>query len=301
MLELSGLPKKYHAAVFNTPSGATALGWQSWTKPRGFTMCMMHVVGGGGAGGNGFTRAAGNAGGGGGGGGGGGLCKLLLPMAMLPNGLSILVGAGGTATGNGVGSYVSILPNTTARNVLIVANGGTGGGTGTGGAGGGAGGGGSATTAPNARLSACGFFYTVAGAAGGAGDATTTGANGNAMTTGSGTSGGAGGAGVTSGNVTANGGQVAGGEWLYSIAGGVAPSGRGNDGLLVTPPNCADGVNAYIPTLSLSGSGGASGGTVVGGNGGDGGPGSGGGGGGAGTTGGTGGRGGDGFVVIICW
>jgi len=70
MLELSGLPKKYHATVFNTPSGATTLGWQSWTKPRGFTMCMMHVVGGGGGGGNGFTRATLNQGGGGGGGAG---------------------------------------------------------------------------------------------------------------------------------------------------------------------------------------------------------------------------------------
>jgi len=302
MLELSGLPKKYHATVFNTPSGATTLGWQSWTKPRGFTMCMMHVVGGGGGGGNGFTRATLNQGGGGGGGAGAAMCKLLVPMAMLPNSLYVLCGAGGAATATGISSYISVLPNTTTRNVFIFANGGGGGGTGTGGAGGAAGSAPATPSAASARLSAAGFFYAVTGPAGGAGNATTTGANGNSMSTGSGTSGGAGGAGVTAGNATANGGQLANStEWLYTIAGGVAPSGRGNDGLAVQLPNCSDGVNAYIPTLSLAGTGGASGGTVVGGNGGDGGPGSGGGGGGAGTTGGTGGRGGDGFVVIICW
>lgn len=74
--------------------GPTTGGADTWTKPTGLRYVISIAIGGGGAGGNTTTNM-------GGGGGAGGIAIKLLAAAALASSVSITVGAGGAAVGNG--------------------------------------------------------------------------------------------------------------------------------------------------------------------------------------------------------
>jgi len=173
-----GLPATTNAhATFFSGVGRGSPPFVAWQKPRGKTMAFILAVGGGGGGGGGMTGATGTARGGGGGGGSGAAARLIMPLAFLPDTIYVQAGgagAGGAATiagGAGNRSYVSIAPNTTAANLILI--------SGAANAGGGAAGnaastaaGGTAETISTTTLSVIGNFGVstfTAGRAGGNG------------------------------------------------------------------------------------------------------------------------------------
>jgi len=296
--------------------GTTDFQWFEWIKPRGVSMCMFTALGSGGAGAAGTLSVVDtNVGSGGGGGGSGGQSIVMLPAYCVPDVLYIRCPRGGvpSVTGPGV-TAVSLAPDTTANNCLLVANaGGNGSGTsaGTGGS--------IATAATMLRGTGLGAYKLLAGQAGGAGS--TTGGAGTGVslpTTGLIVTGGAGGGGS---NLTVNnpndggaGGDVGGpfglNQTAYFFGGAYAVVVSAS-----VPGNAGSSGGRFMPGLLLFAGGGGGSGcgcygnavVAVGDNGGAGGRGAfgcGGGGGGASATGftaGAGGNGGPGLVIVQCW
>jgi hypothetical protein len=222
--------------------------------------------------------------------------------ALLPDKLYVLpatIAAGGngaSASGNngisgtaGSSSSVSIYPNSTSDNVLIMARGG------------GAGGGGSSTSSSGgtAQGSPSGFNHPLSNMA--LSIFTTGGDNGLSGSQNIPSNkdvnifimGGVGGGGKTTSNVASSGGGYAKGSitWAISVSG---PSANSQE---------TGSVGFLVQSINYGGCGGAGNSTASGGNGGDGvvwGVGGGGGGGGT-TAGGRGGNGGPGLVIIASW
>jgi hypothetical protein len=229
--------------------------------------------------------------------------KGMFMASTIPDILYINVGyggAGGVPNSNGSSgsfSYVSVLPNTTAINVLLVSNSTTV--PGAGNANGVGGSTGVAVVNTNQILSYTSVNLFGTGQNGTSGGINT-GGNGSALTPTSPLTGGAGGGGSSTANANGTGGNVNTGGVFPTLLGGAAGgTNRGTDGFIGSFPNKSNVLrNAFIFT---GGSGGGANGAGIGGDGGNGAFGCGGGGGGAGTTGGSGGKGGDGLVIIISW
>lgn len=300
-MDLFGLPPEQTVDIQiyrgSTPSSSS---WVTWMKRRGTSWVYIFGVGGGGNGGNGAIGAVSTAAGGGGGG-SGGQTVLLIPAFLLPDTLYVTVGGQGNA------SRVSIYPDTTAQNIVLVANGGGNGGNASGATAGAAGSAGAVATAATMPLGAAGNMLLLAGQAGLIGGTTVAGGSLNVPTTGLRvTGGGAGGGLPASGNGTA-GGPVTGAGQIPTVAGGESGSGT------TTPPGAGrPGFNNAFRSMfySLGGSGGgsthatATGAGLVQAAGGAGGIGSGGGGSGGaltGSTSATGGQGGPGLIIIASW
>jgi hypothetical protein len=257
------------------------------TIPKSCTFIYALLIGCGGNGGNGFGRAASANGGGGGGGGSGGTGRLFCPANIFNTQMYVRVPFGGSIGITGIWLYPQSGSVATASALLQI-GGAANGGNGTGTAAGAAGGSGSAGTGLYPALT-----LSVVGAAGGAGGfVATTGAVGATATSAAMpiTMQGAGGGGIGTSNVDIAGGAVTlTGNPIFTLPGGLAAGGAGQNGVVLSPWN--------------QGTGGSGGGTNNAGVGGAGGialaPGCGGGGGGAGlTTGGAGGRGGDGQIQV---
>lgn len=266
--------------------------WQMWQKPRGATICFMLCLGGGGGAGAG-GNVAGSAYGGGGGS-SSALLKVIVPAVLIPDNLYIRVGMGGigspepgVAGGDGGLSYVSILPDTSAGNLLLVSGSAAAIGAAsvsrTGGAAG------IAATIASAPLLALGCAATHDGVDGEAGGSSITPQAGNgysALVATIVTPGTGGGSGDRAGGaMTGNG--------LFRTVSGISDGANGPPGYFMN-----------VPFAGIGGIGGGGGGGVTnGGAGGIGGFGCGGGGGGAGSglLAGAGGNGGNGLVVIVTW
>lgn len=285
----------------DTVSAPLNQGWHTWQKPRGCNFVYMMVFGGGGGGGGGSSGP--NTARTGGGGGGSSVGSFgIFPASFLPDTLYVKVGTGGagglpqSSGGAGGTSYVSVRPDTTTINVILLCNGG---GAGTNTSAAGAGGGGNLAQSILGNLgntqTPSGFpANQVSGSSGGA----NTGGNGTLLTVNHIVSGGAGGGGASNTNVNGSGASASLTNTIYQdlvggIGGGTNPGPHGVDGVL-------NNLNlSRILFQTTGGAGGGANGTGLGGNGGDGGLASGGGGAGAGLVGGLGGRGGSGFVIII--
>ena len=289
--------KKCRISVFY-PAGGT---WATWNALPDETMAYFLVIGGGGSGGGGMTGATATERGGGGGGGSGAIARSLIPLMSLPSTLYIQAGRGGSevaaaTVGNaGERSFVSVAPNTTAANIVMV-SGAAAAGAGAAGSTGGSAAAGATETISTSTLcvwSNFGLQTFLAGKIGAIGGVVGGGAGAaNTLFTASPMDGGAGGGTTPAANTDFAGGAQTGAGILPKIAGGATAGGNGSGGY-------------SWPLGIMHGYGGAGGGTNgagTAGNGGNGGfPGGGGGGGGGGITGGRGGRGGDGVVVIISW
>jgi hypothetical protein len=99
--------------------------WQIWSKPNNVKFIHFYMLGGGGGGGGGRATSV-TSRTGGGGGGSSSISSGIFFANLLPDILYIQVGiggSGGTSTLNGSSgtvSYVSIQPNTTTSNVVLV-------------------------------------------------------------------------------------------------------------------------------------------------------------------------------------
>ncbi len=304
--DLFHLPPEFRGDVqiFTRPCTVTDIQWETWRKPRGVSMTHIICIGGGGGGGGGFTRSVGNAGGGGGGGGSSGIVTVTIPTFLLPEILSVQVGAGGAGVLSGGGtapsgvlSFVAVAPNATATNVIarsgaVAATGGATGLTGGVGVQGVA-----STLALIATMPRAGLGqYTMIAGHDGTGGGAHTGANGTTMTipaTSVCCMGGTGGGGAQSGDFT--------GGPITAIAGSYLSEQRPIPSAAGTTGAGSGGPQVWEPFFSFGGMGGSSSNAAAGCAGGNGAYGAGGGGGGAGTTGGRGGDGGSGIVMIISW
>lgn len=222
MINDSPLPVTTGAAqvtVFTGNSTTAGGSWQVWKKPAGKSMLHILLLGKGGNGGTGAIGAAAAAAGGGGGG-SGGQTSILIPLALIPNTLFLsLAGQSATTT---LASYVSVAPNTTANNVLVIANGGGNGGNASGATGGAVGAAGAIATAATMPLGWAFAKTVLAGKAGALGSATGNGGIQTAPVTGLIVCGGSGGGGLQSGvNVGRNGGAFTGAGVIPSIAAAV--------------------------------------------------------------------------------
>lgn len=99
MLDFSHLPTAYPLADVQTFIGSATttggtVGYQTWLKPRGKSMCHILLVGNGGNGGNGAIGANSTAAGGGGGA-SGAQTSILVPMWAIPDALSLILFDGG--------------------------------------------------------------------------------------------------------------------------------------------------------------------------------------------------------------
>ena len=285
----------------------TTSDYQVWNKPANAKFVSIFCLGSGGGGGNGMQGTATTARRGGGGGGSGAFTLGAFSAMQLPDTLYLSVGQGGTGglggSGNNNGSagalsYVSVQPNNTAINLLLVsgtaaATGGT-----SGGGGGNAGTGSTAWT--GSILNDLGLVTAQAGTNGGAGAISSLATNITpTLIVCGGPSGG-----NTSTAVAFAGGDVIGTGFFNTIPGGtlgsgVTAGGQGSGGITTN-------LNYTSTTEPLFFTAGSGGGASVSGQGGDGGAGSfgcGGAGGGAGFTalGGAGGCGGDGLIIITCF
>ena len=350
MLDISHLAgnSKYDIQVFNASSTGPGGTWQTWRKPRGINFVQFFALAGGGGGGGTVSGAvvAAPATTGYGAAGGGSSAQSILTFAAwaLPDVLYVSVGfggAGGTAgspvtnAGNGVNTYISLAPNTTTNNLLMVVGGGMGGvygspviGVASGGFGGGAT---SMYSAPLSSLAISAFTYNTAsqattfignisipGQGGGYGGSNPAaparpGAslalpiNGLMVTGGAG--GGANAFSLGPGSVGAAGGSITGAGIFPTLSGGTAGalSNASGGGTGSANPRPVNGLFYFYGGSGGGGSGGqapAGSASNTGGPGGDGGYGCGGGGGGAGITpaaGSNGGRGGDGIIVATAW
>lgn len=281
--------------------------FQVWNKPTNAKFVSIFCLGSGGGGGGGMVGTATTARRGGGGGGSGAFSMGTFAVSQLPDTLFLSVGLGGigglgaaapTNGSAGALSYVSVRPDNTAINLLMVsgtiaATGGNSGGNG--------GNAGVGSTIWNGNiLNALGLATATAGNNGGAGAISVAAASITPTTI---VCGGPSG-GNTSTAVAFAGGNVVGSGFLNTVSGGALGSGATTGG---------DGSDGYLPNLSLTskntptfftaGSGGGASVSGQGGNGGAGSYGCGGAGGGAGFTGlaGFGGKGGDGLIIITAW
>lgn len=309
MLDYFNLPKNSVADIqeFKGNSVVAGVTWQTWTKPRGVTMCHIFLLGQGGGGGTGVIGAN-SVSAGGGGGGSGGQTSVTIPAFMLPDTLFISTGA--TASGNGAASYVSISPNTTANHTVAIANGGGGGGNASAGTGGAAGSAGSIATVGTMPLGWSFANLALAGQAGIIGGAAVAGGALTLPVTGLLVTGGTGGGGLPAAAAAG----TNGGAFTVPAAPSQFPPQIGGQGS-ATATNPADngsngwtGMNKLL--YSYGGTGGASthgtatGGGLVQSSGGVGGYGCGSGGMGGALTGSAAGivsRGGLGYCLIICW
>jgi len=282
--------------------------FQIWTKPQNCKLINIFCLGSGAGGGGGQASTSGTSRRGGGGGGSAGYSLGFFSASQLPDTLFLQIpsgGAGGIGLGTssngsaGALSYVSVQPNTTAINLLLVsgaiaptggvsgANGGTGGTAGTVWGGG--------------ILNALGLATATAGQNGIAGLTTAVPTN---LTIANIVTGGGAGAG-TNGVTPQAGGNITGSGFINTISGGAGSStgvaGDGSGGYFASIPTA--NASARQPMFFTGGAGGGSSNTGTGGNGGAGAYGCGGAGGGAGVTSlaGNGGRGGDGLIIITCW
>ena len=298
-------PQTGEVQIFTLPCTVTNLQWKSWIKPRGRSQSFVYCIGGGAGGGGGATGATNTLRGGGGGGGSSGVSRLVIPSFYLPDRLFIQNGAAGVGAAAGaVGSsailsYVSVAPDTTASNIVLLSGNAAavGGGAGTSGTGGAGGTASTIATIANCSLAGTGATQFIAGNIGAAGGAQT-GAVGVDVTipvTSVLTTGGAGGAGI---NTPAQSGFAGGSfgaisnSYLSQVR--PAPPAAGSN-------NGSGGLQLWQPFWGFGGCGGSSNDGGAGGFGGNGAYGAGGGGGGGGTTGGSGGDGGNGIVIIISW
>lgn len=310
MLDTFDLPQPTFTdiQVFNANSAAAGVGWSTWVKRRGASMCQIFVWAGGGAGGNGVVGANSTAAGGGGGG-SSSQTSLLIPAALLPDFLHVSVGFGGSAPGVlGVASRVSVYPDATANNCVALANPGNGGASAIGATAGTAGAAGAIATIATMPLGGLGQLQLIAGQAGIIGGTTVSGAALTLPVTGLLVTGGTGGGGLPAAGVagTSGGAFTVGGLFLPQQVGGIGaavattPAGNGSNGISGVRNLAYD----YGGTGGGSTHGTATGAGLVASFGGKGAIGSGGGGGGGaltGSTAGGGGRGGDGQVIIITW
>lgn len=276
--------------------------WQTWQKPRGCKFVWMMVIGGGGGGGGGQSgTGVGRTGGGGGA--SSGIAKGMFMANTLPDTLFIQVGIGGVGgipNGNGVGgslSYVSIEPNTTATNVLLIHNSTA---SGAGQSNGTLGGIGSGANLAQQILNYIGVNQFIPNGLNGTSGGANTGGGGTSISQTNILTGGAGGGGSSSANVNGNGGNITMGGSFTTLLGGVGGgTNNGQPGFSTIQPNSI--LTNKLGFVFTGGSGGGGNGLGVGGNGGNGSFGCGGGGGGAGVTGGSGGKGGDGLVILISY
>jgi hypothetical protein len=308
MLDFSHIPTANGTSDVQTFVGTstTAGGsWQTWMKPRGKTMCCIHLTGKGGNGGNGAVGANSTAAGGGGGG-SGATTSIIMPLTLLPDILYLsLAGQSATTT---LASYITTYPSVVANHTLVYAAGGGNGGNGSAGTVGTAGTAGTVAAATNMPLGWMFKNTAIAGAAGMVGhigaSIVYTAAN---LTGGMLVFGGTGGCGVPA---TATAGTAALG---YAAVGSFPAVAGVNLATTATVPGTA-GPNAVMPVAGLryilgGVGGGSSHGSATttglfGGTGGNGLWGSGGGGGGGCLTGGVAGVGGQGGIavaIITCW
>lgn len=309
MLDFFDIPDSTTAdiQIFGPNSATGQTNFSVWNKRRGASMCAMYLLGGGGAGGTGVVGAN-SAAAGGGGGGSSGQTYIVVPAFLLPDVLFVQVGMG--QLGGAGASRVCITPNSTANNVVAIANGGSQGGNGAGAVGGTAGAAGGAATAATMPLGWA--FVTsggaLAGQAGIAGGTTGAGANLTLPVTGLRVTGGTGGGGLPATAVAGTAGGSINAAGVFPLA----PGGIGGATATLAPGLGVSGVNHAFNGLRFSygGTGGgsthgsATGAGLVAAFGGTGGVGSGGGGGGGAFTGSTvatGGPGGQGIVIIATW
>lgn len=281
--------------------------FQVWNKPTNAKFVSIFCLGSGGGGGGGMVGTAVTARRGGGGGGSGAFSLGTFTASQLPDTLFLSVGLGGigglglaVASNGGAGalSFVSVRPDNTALNLLLVSGavaatgGNSGGNSGTAGVG--------STAWAGSVLNSLGLVTAQAGTSGGAG-AISVAATSITPTTivCGGPSGG-----NTSTAAAFAGGDVIGSGFLNIVPGGAlgalaAAGGNGSDGFL---PNLSL-TSKNTPTFFTAGSGGGASVSGQGGNGGAGSYGCGGAGGGVGFTAlaGAGGRGGDGLIIITAW
>ena len=290
MIDYNNIPANVDKQVFDpNPS------WQTWRKPKGYTMADILLIGGGGNGGTGFNGSGTIGLSGAGGGASACLLKMQIPFYFIPDTLFLLVGRNTEST------FLSCSPNTTASNLIGIAS--AGGSAGSPTAGGAAAPALINTGTTNPRyLSLCNWISIggIAGVAGGTLGAT---GGGYTMNTQSILNPGTGGAGKnigTPGSVASfSGGPLTVLDILPSFFKNVAQSITGAPGVSGTPPGT--GFQQFKPFISYGGLGGC-GGSGVGAQGGSRGTiGSGGGGGGSGNGGAGGGAGGFGLAIITSY
>ena len=281
--------------------------FQVWNKPANAKFVSIFCLGSGGGGGGGMVGTATTARRGGGGGGSGAFSMGTFTASQLPDTLYLSVGLGGLgglglagATNGSAGalSYVSVRPDNTAINLLLVSGAVASTGGNSGGNGGNAGVG--STIWAGNILNSLGLVTAQAGTNGGAGAISSAAAD---ITPATIVCGGPSG-GNTSTAAAFKGGTVIGSGFLNTLDGGAlgagaVTGGNGSDGVL---PNLSL-ASKNTPTFFTAGSGGGASVSGQGGNGGAGSYGCGGAGGGAGFTAlaGSGGKGGDGLIIITAW
>jgi len=292
MLDLSHIPNNQeNIKVFYSTGIANA--WQTWQKPRKCQYVWIMCIGGAGGGAGGFGANSVYSPGGA----SGAVTRALFNASHLPDTLYVQVGLGGAGgTSNqsgsaGTKSNVSILPNTTATNVVL-ASGTTAavGGTNTGANSAGE----TAMTTTVAAFASLANFISTLGVTSVGSTTLPSGPNITPFSSQLVTQGAAGGAGETN---AINGASILSSSITPLISGGIGTIVSGSIG-----GNGADGITSWKPFFSTGGAGGGNSVSGSGGKGGNGGIGSGGGAGGgfkSGFTGGVGGKGGDGLVVII--
>lgn len=267
-----------------------ASGWQTWSKPSGVKFVNILAIGAGAGGQAGQVGAVAQTKAGGGGGGAGAMSNVTYPAKFLPDMLFIKVGRGGaigltdlSLGGVGFPTYVNIDPIDTGGSVCY-ANGGANGTT-------------AAAAATYDQMPWASVFPNLL-LAGQGGTGSTTGNPNTVLFSLFARTIGAQGRSTGSSGTPSAGGSIAAQGNLPTVAGGISPGGKGEDGYWF-----------WKPMIGCGGAGGASS-TTAGGAGGNGAYGCGGGGGGAGTvgfdivtltSGGSGGRGGPGLVIISCW
>ena len=166
MIDYSNTPSINNHQTFFALGSTT---WQTWQKPRNCKFVYITAIGGGGGGGSSGNVAG--AAGGGGGGGSSSITSILLPAALIPDTLYILVGIGGNGSvaggsgGSGGLSTVSIRPSTTTTEVIIRSGsvGGAGGTAGTASVAGTGGAGGTVFTTSSGFLSTLGVWKSSVG------------------------------------------------------------------------------------------------------------------------------------------
>ena len=271
MLDLSHIPNnQQEIKIYYGDGGA----WQTWQKPRKCNYVWIMCIGGGGGGsssfGGTFTLAGGS----------GAVTRALFNASLLSDSLYVQVGLGGAGAigsntvvngGSATRSVVSLLPNNTTVQNIIMASGNT-----------------AASSAGETSLTSTGAtFITLANFISTQGITQST-SDVTPLTSQITCPGG-----YQNGTTTAAGVSILATSISPLIQGGSAVT-VGNGG------NGANGITSWKPFYSLGGSGGGGSTVGFGGIGGNGGIGSGGGSGGAGLLGGgNGGKGGDGLVVII--
>jgi len=272
MLDLSHIPNNQQDIKIYYGGGGA---WQTWQKPRKCNYVYIICIGGGAGGSSPFGGTYTN------GGGAGAVTRALFNASLLSDSLYVQVGLGGAGAigtttvvsgGSGTRSFVSLLPNNTTAQNIIMASGNIAASSSAGE---------TVLTSTGATFINLSNFASTQGIAQPNSDVTPL----TSQITCPGS--------WQNGLTTAAGGSILATSISPLIQGGSAVTvGNGGDG--------ANGIMSWKPFYSLGGAGGGGSTVGFGGIGGNGGIGSGGGNGGAGVLGGgNGGKGGDGLVIII--